>query len=73
MRLGHVAVVSDIVSAREVVINHANWHRNRVSLEMSVKDVSENNDWTQVRVESNPGQYGKTYPVNGFIYPDVDG
>ncbi|MEL7091434.1 MAG: CHAP domain-containing protein, partial [Pseudomonadota bacterium] len=68
MRLGHVAVVSDIVSAREVVINHANWHRNRVSLEMSVMDVSENNDWTQVRVESNPGQFGKINPVNGFIY-----
>ena len=73
MPLGHVAVVSDVVSDRQIIINHANWQRNKVSLTMSVKDVSKNNDWTQVRVESQPGQYGKTYPVNGFIYPSVDG
>ncbi len=72
MPLGHVAVVSDIVADREVIINHANWHRNRVSLQMSVKDVSKNNDWTLVRVESQPGQYGSFYPVNGFIYPNFD-
>ncbi len=73
MVLGHVAVVSDVVSEREVIVNHANWKRNEVSLEMSVKDVSKNNDWTLVRVESRPGQYGKVYPVNGFIYPNMDG
>lgn len=69
MPLGHVAVVSDVVSAREVVVNHANWHRNKVSLKMGVRDVSKNNDWTLVRVESHPGRYGSFYPVNGFIYP----
>lgn len=73
MSLGHVAVVSDVISEREVIVNHANWNRNRVSLKMGVKDVSKNNDWTLVRVESNPGQYGKPYPVNGFIYPKADG
>ena len=73
MSLGHVAVVSEVVSDRYVVINHANWKRNKVSLEMGVKDVSENNDWSRVRVESNPGQYGRVYPVNGFIYPKDDG
>jgi hypothetical protein len=73
MPLGHVGVVSDVVSDREVVLNHANWNRNQVSLKMSVIDVSKNNDWTLVRVESQPGQYGKPYPVNGFIYPDVSG
>ncbi|MFA3917718.1 CHAP domain-containing protein [Ruegeria hyattellae] len=72
MPLGHVAVVSDIVTDREVVVNHANWYRNRVSLKMGVKDVSKNNDWTLVRVESQPGRYGSSYPVNGFIYPNVD-
>jgi surface antigen len=72
MPLGHVAVVSDIVSDREVIVNHANWHRNKVSLKMGVKDVSKNNDWTLVRVESQPGRYGNPYPVNGFIYPAVD-
>ncbi|WP_425098976.1 CHAP domain-containing protein [Tropicibacter sp. S64] len=70
MALGHVAVVSKVVSDREVLIDHANWSRNKVSLGMSVIDVSDNNDWTRVRVESTPGAYGKTYPVNGFIYPD---
>ena len=69
MPLGHVAVVSDIVTNREVIINHANWHRNKVSLKMGVMDVSKNNDWTLVRVETKPGRYGSSYPVNGFIYP----
>ena len=73
MSLGHVAVMSDIVSDREAVVNHANWSRNQVSLKMGVRDVSKNNDWTLVRVESQPGQYGKPYPVNGFIYPNVGG
>ncbi|MDP5216260.1 CHAP domain-containing protein [Ruegeria sp. 2205SS24-7] len=73
MPLGHVAVVSEIVTDREVIVNHANWHRNRVSLKMGVRDVSKNNDWTLVRVESRPGQYGSSYPVNGFIYPNFDG
>ncbi|MEP1353237.1 MAG: CHAP domain-containing protein [Tateyamaria sp.] len=73
MSLGHVAVVSDILTDREVIINHANWNRNEVSLEMGVIDVSKNNDWSLVRVESRPGQYGKPYPVNGFIYPNVGG
>ncbi len=72
MPLGHVAVVSDIVTEREVIINHANWHRNKVSLKMGVKDVSKNNDWSLVRVESQPGRYGSHYPVNGFIYPKFD-
>ncbi|MEX0318369.1 MAG: CHAP domain-containing protein [Ruegeria sp.] len=73
MPLGHVAVVSDIVTDREVVVNHANWHRNKVSLKMGVRDVSKHNDWTLVRVESQPGRYGSSYPVNGFIYPNDDG
>ncbi len=70
MPLGHVAVVSNIVTEREVIVNHANWLRNKVSLQMGVRDVSKNNDWTLVRVESRPGRYGSSYPVNGFIYPN---
>ncbi|WP_331251768.1 CHAP domain-containing protein [Ruegeria lacuscaerulensis] len=73
MPLGHVAVVSDVITDREVIVNHANWHRNKVSLKMGVKDVSKNNDWTLVRVESHPGKYGSFYPVNGFIYPKFGG
>ncbi|MEP0145625.1 CHAP domain-containing protein [Tateyamaria sp.] len=72
MSLGHVAVVAEVVTDRQVVVNHANWNRNQVSLEMGVVDISKNNDWTLVRVESRPGQYGRPYPVNGFIYPKDD-
>jgi surface antigen len=70
MPMGHVAVVSDVVSDREIRIDHANWKRNQVSLGMSVIDVSEHNDWSRVKVESNPGQFGKVYPINGFILPN---
>ena len=69
MPMGHVAVVSDVVSEREVRVDHANWTHNQVSLGMSIKDISANNDWSSVRVESTPGAYGKPYPISGFIYP----
>ncbi|GHG95158.1 CHAP domain-containing protein [Pseudodonghicola xiamenensis] len=67
MPLGHVAVVSKLVSDRRVLVDHANWHRNQVSLGMAVIDVSDKNDWSRVRVESVPGAFGSVYPVNGFI------
>ncbi|MFW8595105.1 CHAP domain-containing protein [Cribrihabitans neustonicus] len=67
--LGHVAVVSRVLEPRKILIDHANWHRNRVSLGMAVIDVSEDNDWSAVRVESHPGAFGRTYPVRGFISP----
>lgn len=70
MRMGHVAVVSRVISDRVVQINHANWSRNRISLNMTVMDVSKAGDWSAVRVESQPGVWGAVYPVNGFIYPN---
>lgn len=69
MPMGHVAVVSGVVSDREILIDHANWKRNQISLKMKVIDVSDQNDWSRVRVESTPGAMGRVYPVNGFIYP----
>ncbi|MFT4148728.1 MAG: CHAP domain-containing protein [Paracoccaceae bacterium] len=69
MPMGHVAVVSRVVSERKILIDHANWNRNQVSLKMAVVDVSRNNDWSAVRVESQPNVLGSVYPVNGFIYP----
>lgn len=65
--MGHIAVVSRVVSDREILIHHANWHRNMVSLDMPVKDVSPNNDWSEVRVMTNPGAYGGVYRIDGFI------
>ena len=67
--LGHIAVVSEVVSDREIRVDHANWKRNKVSLKMDVIDVSKNNDWSAVRLKSQPTAFGSVYPISGFIYP----
>jgi hypothetical protein len=70
MKLGHVAVVKRIVSSREVIVDHANWHRDgNIYLNAPVIDVSANNDWSRVRVFDTPsGQMGSTvYPIKGFV------
>lgn len=67
--MGHVAVVSKVVSPRKILIDHANWNRNQVSLGMAVVDISPDNSWSSVRVETVPGTLGRPYPVKGFIYP----
>jgi hypothetical protein len=68
MPKGHVAVVSKVVSPREILVDHANWERNRISLDNLVVDVSENNDWSEVRVANADGTLGRVNPVYGFIY-----
>ncbi len=74
MRHGHVAVVSRIVSRREIRIDHANWgqgrHRGKIERDVAVLDVSPRNDWTQVRVwHEGSDSYGvRVNPVFGFIY-----
>jgi hypothetical protein len=77
MRLGHVAVVARVVNAREIEVDQANWWgpgmRGGVSRGMPVVDVSENNDWTAVRVGlGHSGEFGSVYPTNGFIYDRPD-
>lgn len=71
MRLGHVAMVSRVVSDREVLLTHANWSR-RGGVEKDVRaiDVSAANDWSEVRVWYGPvgGLGTSVYPTNGFIY-----
>ncbi len=73
MRLGHVAMVSRIVSDREVLLTHANWSR-RGGIERDVRavDVSDAGDWSAVRVWfGRIGGLGTTvYPIKGFIYAD---
>ncbi len=69
--MGHIAVVSSVVSDREITVDHANWIRNKVSLGMTVIDVSAGNDWSSVRVETAPGKPGRVYPVDGFIFSDA--
>nr|WP_326525251.1 CHAP domain-containing protein [Sphingomonas sp.] len=73
MRLGHVAMVSRVVSDREVLLTHANWsNRGRVETNVRAIDVSAAGDWSRVRVwYAGNGDLGtSTYPVNGFIYAD---
>ena len=36
---------------------------------MAVIDVSEQGDWSAVKVAYDPGKYGRVYPISGFIYP----
>ena len=75
MQRGHVAVVRDVVTPREVVIDHANWagHRSKkgqIDRSVRVIDVSDRNDWSAVRVWYRPaGDFGtRVYPTYGFIY-----
>lgn len=77
MRLGHVAVVRNVVSSREIEIDHANWGgyggRGNVSRGVRVIDVSARNDWTSVRVSLGRGEdFGSIYPTYGFIYDRPD-
>ena len=70
MTRGHVAVVTRIVSSREIRVDHANWRRDgNIYLNAPVIDVSPNNDWSKVRVwDTGSGQLGSnTYPIKGFV------
>jgi hypothetical protein len=78
MRMGHVAVVDQVVDGRTLIIDHANWGgpgavRGGVSRNISVVDVSPANDWSAVRVAlGHSGDYGSIYPTYGFIYNRPD-
>lgn len=75
MRLGHVAAVSRIVDSRTVLLRHSNWspingRRGQIEDNVRAIDVSDNNDWSEVRVWFDPIQAlgGTHWPVQGFIY-----
>ena len=77
MLLGHVAAVSRVVDSRTVLLRHANWspidgRRGQIEDNVRAVDVSEDNDWSAVRVWYAPIQAlgGTAWPVNGFIYRD---
>lgn len=73
MRLGHVAVVSRVINDREIEVDHANWGGQGIMHNVPVVDVSENNDWTAVRVGLGRGDsFGSVYPTYGFIYDRPD-
>lgn len=68
---GHVAVVTRVLSSRQVLVSQANWVHHRVSQDQPVVDVSARNDWSLVRVWWPPvDQMGTAdYPARGFILP----
>jgi hypothetical protein len=74
---GHLAVVSRVVSDREIRVDHANWApggsatRGRVARDQPVRDVSPRGDWSLVRVwYPQVNDYGRTaFPAFGFIHP----
>jgi surface antigen len=70
IRKGHVAVVTQIVSPREIVVDHANWQNHgEIDRNMPVLDVSAKNDWSAVRVwDVATRQFGShIYKISGFI------
>lgn len=78
MRVGHVAVVSQVVNARQIKVTHANWSvingaRGQIENDVDVIDMSEANDWSEVRVWYAPlqGLGTSAHPTYGFIYQDV--
>jgi hypothetical protein len=68
----HLAVVRELVSDREIRIDHANWLDDGAIYEDDpVVDVSQSNDWSKVRVWNlRASAWGsRIYPVQGFIGP----
>jgi surface antigen len=69
MPLGHVAVVTAVVDSRTILVTQANWVHGTITNDVTVQDVSPNNDWTQVQVElGETSTLGAPYPTYGFIY-----
>jgi surface antigen len=75
MKLGHVAVVSHIISSKILTVTHANWSRiggvrGQIERDVTLIDVSAANDWSEVRVwwKDRQGLGTTAYPVYGFIY-----
>ena len=75
LRSGHVAVVKNVLSPRQINVTHSNWGDSRSSRHiiydsMLAEDVSSANDWSQVRFwNDEKGVLGFPYEAYGFIYP----
>ena len=70
LKRGHVAVVTAIVSPREIIVDQANWqNKGEIDHATPVLDVSAANDWSRVRVWDIPsGTFGsRVYRISGFI------
>jgi hypothetical protein len=75
LKLGHVAVVVDVLGPREIRVTHANFGSDPISRRiiydsMPATDVSPANDWTLVRFWNYQAKaWGITYEAYGFVYP----
>ena len=73
MPLGHVAVVSGIANSRTIIIDQSHWNSRGITRGVTVIDVSDDNDWSSVRVQLGHGaEFGSIYPTHGFIYARPD-
>lgn len=71
--LGHVAVVTRVLSSREILTDHANWlGEGETQTGALMVDASPANDWSAVYVWHAPtNSLGlRAYPVQGFIGPE---
>lgn len=74
LQYGHVAVVERIINKREIEVTHVNWgqdqwSRRRVYKGMLARDISRNNDWSQIQFWSPEAEsFGRTYQAKGFVY-----
>jgi len=74
LKRGHVAVVTHIVSPREIIVDQANWqNKGEIDHATPVLDVSARNDWSQVRVWDIPSASfgGRVYRISGFIAKEI--
>jgi len=69
LQLGHLAVVRQVIDARDILVDHSNWVPGKIITGMQVQDVSPANDWTALRFfNQDYGVFGSIYPADGFIY-----
>jgi surface antigen len=77
LRSGHVAVVTGIDGPRDIRVSHANWGwnnktRGKIYENMPARDVSPNNDWSQIRFRHpEVNGYGRVYSALGFIHSET--
>lgn len=71
MPLGHVSVVTAVLSPRRILVEHANWVPHRINHDQLVVDVSAANNWSRVRVWYPPidALGNTTFPTYGFLFP----
>lgn len=70
IRKGHVAVVTKVISPREIRVDQANWQNHgEIDKNTPILDVSPSNNWSEVRVwDMRSGQFGgHVYRISGFI------